>query len=291
MSQRASSEALTAARATLDRCTLTGERYIFEFLALLAGLKMVVRVQVENDMEYVCLADFAKLAGLSLAHSPTRMKVAWTNNLGDTFLTSVPWDDPEGTSYAAYLAHQRQDAEHAAHVESEGTAEEIGHLLGYPQCCCVAYERLENQEFWAQVLSEQSADAHYAPWANRYAYLLYSASLFPDYFPCSLGCGGTQSFAQRVYDLAQTTDLKGLADQTLALMRRPVILGPGFMLGVPLGLDAAQDIHTGPVLHEWVINSSQVLPAQQDIALAVTTGEESLQLADGSVARIIYFDR
>jgi hypothetical protein len=282
---------MAAAQAALDRCSHAGERYLFEVAALLAGLKKVVRVQMENDAEYAALSHFASLTGLYIAHSPTRMKVAWTNSLGDTFLTSVPWDDPEGTSYAAYLAQRSQDAAQAAEVESKGTAEEIGHLLGYSRCCCVAYERLENGEFWAPVLSEHSPAAHYAPWANRYAYLLYGASLFPDYFPCSLGCEGTQRLAQRVYDLAQATSLNDLADQYLALMRRPIILGHGFILGVPQGADAAQGRHPEPVLHEWISGSSQGLPDQEDVAKAVRSCEESLQLGNGVAARIIYFDR
>lgn len=291
MSQPVSSDALTAIRETVARCSHAGERYQLEFAALLTGLKKVVRVQVENDSEYEALGRFATMSKLTLAHSPTRMKVAWTNSLGDTFLTAVPWDDPDGTSYAAYLAQHQHEAAQAAIVESEGTAEEIGELLGYPSCCCIAYARLEDGEFWAPVLAEHSPGAHHAPWANRYAYLLYGASLFPDYFPCRLDCEGTAALAQRFYRMALTTELRETAEQYLALMRRPLIIGAGFLLGVPQGDDAASGRFPAPVLHEWQAGAGAVLPSQEIIDQAVRERLETMALSDGSRARILYFDR
>lgn len=291
MSQLVSSDMLAAIRETVNRCSHTGERYQLEFSALLAGLKKVVRVQVENDGEYEALCHFATLGELSIAHSPTRMKVAWTNSLGDTFLTAVPWDDPEGTSYAAYLAKHQHDADQAAIVESEGTAEEIGQLLGYPSCCCIAYARLEDGEFWAPVLAEHSPEAHHAPWANRYAYLLYGASLFPDYFPCSLDCKGTEILSQSFYRMALTTDLRKTADQYLALMRRPIIIGAGFLLGLAREDDAASVRFPSSVMHEWQAGASAALPAHEEIEQALRERRETLALLDGSQARIMYLDR
>lgn len=291
MSLPVSSDALAAIREAVTCCSHTGERYVLELAALLSGIKNVVRVQVEHDGEYAALKHLASATGLSLEHSPTRMKVAWTNNLGDTFLTSVPWDDPDGTSFAAYLAKHQEAAAQAASTEAEGTAEAIGALLGYPSCCCIAYARLENGEFWAPVLAEQSPGSHHAPWANRYAYLLYGASLFPDYFPCGLDCQGTAELSKRFYEMAQQSSLDSLADQYLALMRRPVIIGNGFLLGTPLADDAAASQFPDPVLHEWEPGASSGIPPHDLVRQALQEGRETLTLSDGTQARIFYFDR
>ena len=282
MSQFVFSEALLAANEVVEACSLAGERYLIEMAAMLADVKDVVRIQIENDKEYLVLENYSKQFGLALTHSPTRMKVAWTNDLGDTFLTTVPWDDPDGSSFAAYLGKNIGLVNSAALVESEGTAEEIGNLLGYPECCCRAYERLEQGEFWIPVLSERSFKYEYSPWANRYAYLLYGASLFPDYFPCSLSCKGTINLGKAYFDVIKETSFFELSVQFLDLMKRPVVVGDGYILGLTIKKDKASSKFPEPTLYEWIESSGTFLPAMDKVKASIESRAELLDLNNGN---------
>lgn len=291
MSPYASSEIKTAIQEIISKCSHIGERYIFEFLATIIGLKSVLRVQIADDHEYALLQKFSELVDLSITHSPTRMKVAWINSLGDTFLTSVPWSDPEGTSYASYLSKSLCNAKEAATLESNGTAEDIGELLGYPQCCCIAYEQLQTGEFWVPLLTQNSPDNHYSPLANRYAYLLYDASLFPDYFPCNLGCDGTQELSRKIILMSQDNGMADMALFHLDLMRRPVVIGDGFLAGFPVGIDTATTIFPNIVVYEWVQGSAIYLPDITELLHAFQKKTYALEMTNKSEARIIYFDQ
>jgi hypothetical protein len=276
MSPCASSEALSAAFQLISRCGHIEERYVFELLGAIAGAKAAVRLHLENLEEYAALEIFARRTGLSCAHATTRNKLLWTNSVGDSFFTAVDWNDPEGRAFAAYVARDRGVLEEAVEVEATGTAVDTGRVLGYPPCCCEAYARLEQGEYWVSALAAASPLNSYPFWGNKYAYLLHGASLFPDYFPCSLGCECTHRLARDLAQVGRSFGLNDLVTKYESLMREPILLADGA-------------IRSGNGACEWRIGALETI-SDADAAAAFDRHDHWVELLGGGSARIIHFE-
>jgi hypothetical protein len=277
MSLSASSKAVSAAFELISRCSHVEERYVFELLGAIARAKPVVRLHLENLEEYAALEVFARRTGLSCAHAKTRSKLVWSNTIGDSFFTTVDWNDPAGTAFAAYVAADHSALEAAVEVEAGGTALDSGRLLGYPHCCCEAYARLEQGEFWISALAAASPLISYPFWGNKYAYLLHGASLFPDYFPCSLGCEGTHRLGRILAEVARSFGLNDLVARYESLMRKPVLLADGA-------------IRSGCETYEWQGGAVSTLPEAEAAAAAISRHDSWIELPSGARVRILYFE-
>ena len=277
MSQSASSEVVAAAFELISCCTYVEERYVFELLAAVAGAKAVVRVHLENLEEYAALEAFARRTGLYCAHATTRNKLVWTNAIGDSFFTAVSWHDPEGAAFAAYVGRDRAVLQAAVEVEANGTALDSGRLLGYPLCCCEAYARLEEGEYWVTALAAASSQLSYPFWGNKYAYLLHGASLFPDYFPCSLGCEGTHRLGRIFAEVGCSFGLDELVARYESRMREPVLLANGA-------------IRSGGETYEWQSGGTDRLPDAQAAAAAFGRCDRWVEHPSGVSARVFYFE-
>lgn len=277
MSPSASSEAVAAAFELVSRCSHVEERYVLEVLGAVAGAKPLVRVHLENPTEYAALEAFARRTGLYCAHAATRNKLLWTNPLGDSFFTSVAWDDPDGASFVAFVAHDRVLLEEAIEVEACGTALDAGRLLGYPLCCCEAYAQLEEGEYWVTALATASPLISYPFWGNKYAYLLHGASLFPDYFPCNLGCEGTHHLARAFAEVGRSFGLSGLVASYELRMREPVVLG-------------RSAIRSGNEVYEWEAGGATSVPEAAAVAAALNRRDHWVETLGGAAARILYFE-
>lgn len=277
MSRSASSEAVTAAFELISRCVRVEERHIFELLGAVAGVKPVVRLHLENFKEYAAVEAFAGRTGLNCAHATTRSKLVWTNAIGDSFFTNVDWNDPEGASFGAYLARDGQVLQAAVEVEAGGTALDSGQLLGYPQCCCEAYARLEEGQYWVTALAAASPLSTYPFWGNRYAYLLHGASLFPDYFPCSLGCEGTHRLGRTLADVGRSFGLAEMVALYESRMREPVLLASGA-------------IRSGRETYEWQVGGAESLPDAGAVKATISRRDKWVETPGGADVRIFYFE-
>lgn len=219
------------AKELIENLSVIEDRHLLELLAVHSGLKKVMRIHIANDKEYKVLSHFCKRNALHLAHSQFRLKLSWTNEIGDQFYSDVPWEDESAEEFIAYLTKEDLDGlNRSVYIEREGSHEEAGRLYGYPDCCCENYKRISNGEEWVEVLSGNSGGTFFSPWANKLAYLVHGFTLFPDYFPCSYNCKATMELSKEYFQLGVMTGLENFVQMQLEFMRRVYLVGPEVVL-------------------------------------------------------------
>jgi hypothetical protein len=194
------------------------DRHLLELIAVYDGLKDVMRIHINFHNEYLALKSFGEKYNLIVNHTPFKLKVDWTNDIGDTFLKSVSWEDNTTEMFVAYISNNAKIINKALTIESDSTNLEAGLLYQYPNCCCINYDKISNGELWSTLLLDNSKGTFFSPWANKLSYLVYEFCLFPDYFPCSLDCNGTIQLSKEYYELALKYDLKSFAKLQLEYM-------------------------------------------------------------------------
>ena len=194
------------------------KRHFLEVLGVIDGIKNVMRIHINYFKEYEILLLFAKKHNLFLSHTPFKLKIDWTNEIGDTFLKSVPWEDDSSEMFVAYISKNPDTNKIAQTIEIDSTNLDAGLLYQYPSCCCINYDLISEGELWLNLLLKNSNGIKFSPWANKLSYLVYEFCLFPDYFPCSLNCQGTIKLSQSYYDLAVKYNLESFAKQQLDYM-------------------------------------------------------------------------
>lgn len=197
------------------------ERHFLEFVAVLKGVKEVMRIHINKNEEYELLEKFCIKNSLLIGHSDFKLKVDWVNEIGDTFLKDVPWEDDSTEMFVAYITKTSQDAlSRALTIEISGEHLDAGKLYGYPECCCINYEKISTGEFWINSLLENSKGLFFKPWNNKLAYLVHNYAIFPDYFPCSFTCEGTEKLSKQYYNLGLENDLKDFVEMQIDFMSR-----------------------------------------------------------------------
>lgn len=210
------------------------ERHLLELLAVHAGLKNVMRIHIANNTEYEILSKYCERNGLLLAHSDFRLKLSWTNEIGDSFYTDVPWEDDSVEEFIAYITKEDlAGLNRAIRIEIEGNHADAGKLYGYPDCCCSNYESIANGQEWVSVLSQTSQGTIFSPWANKLAYLVHEFTLFPDYFPCSYSCKKTQALSQQYFQLGKISGLTEFVEMQLSFMSRPYLVASEGIFSFP----------------------------------------------------------
>jgi len=187
------------------------KRHFLEVLGVIDGIKNVMRIHINLYKEYEILLIFAKKHNLFLCHTPYKLKVDWTNEIGDTFLKSVPWEDDTSEMFVAYISKNPDTNKIAQTIEIDSTNLEAGLLYQYPNCCCINYDLISKGELWLDLLLKNSSGIKFSPWANKLSYLVYEFCLFPDYFPCSFNCQGTIKLSESYYNLAVKYNLESFA--------------------------------------------------------------------------------
>ena len=193
-------------------------RHLLEVLAVIDGIKNVMRIHINSYQEYDKLKIFANKFNLFVSHTPFKLKVDWTNDIGDTFLKSIPWEDNTSEMFVAYISKFNDKIKIAQTIEVDSSNLEAGLLYQYPSCCCINYDLISEGELWLNLLLENSIGIKFSPWANKLSYLVHEYCLFPDYFPCSLNCQGTIKLSQTYYDLAVKYNIEKFAKQQLDYM-------------------------------------------------------------------------
>jgi hypothetical protein len=202
------------------------ERHILEFLLLLDREKAVVRVPLVGESEWAQMLDFCSFLGLACVGSQQKTVIDFVNGLGEEFVTWAELDDPRDGSRVAYCAWSHSEATAVEEAERNGDNVTVGRFLGYPRCCVDAYETLSDDGAWVERLLH-GAPGTALPWeANKLAYALHGASLFPDYFPCSLTCAGTIDLTRRATSALTRHGLSDLVQHHARLMQSPIVVLP-----------------------------------------------------------------
>jgi hypothetical protein len=202
------------------------ERNLLELLGAVEGLKAVVRLPLADE-DWPVLCHYCAKLGLCVTCSRFKLATVRTTPLGDRFTTNVPWDDPRGDGFVAYVARTLTEAQEAEALDSVGDSAELGRLYQYPRCCLLGYAEIEAGAYWADLLVQRSSSSRQSLFANKLAYLFDGASLFPDYFPCSLSCPETRELGKTYDALLREYGLGELADSLHERLGRPVLFGEG----------------------------------------------------------------
>jgi len=206
-------------RELIKQLSAIEDRHLLEFLAVDSGLKDIMRIHIANDNEYDILSQYCLLNNFHLTHSSFKLKLEWSNEIGDKFYSYTEWNDPNAKEYIAYFTKNKFDSlKLAESIEIEGSHIDAGLLYGYPKCCCVNYEAISNGKEWVNVIDENSKGVYFSPFSNKLAYLVHGYTLFPDYFPCAYDCKYTSDLSKKYYDLGEMYNLVNLVDKILNLM-------------------------------------------------------------------------
>jgi hypothetical protein len=220
-----SNNLIEESKELIQSLSVIEERHLLELLAVHSGLKNVMRIHIANDNEYQILSKYCERNSMHLSHSEFRMKMSWTNDLGDQFYSDVPWEDESAEEFIAYLTKQDLPSLNlAVRIEIEGSHADAGKLYGYPDCCCDNYDAIANGQEWVEVLSQTSQGTFFSPWSNKLAYLVHGFTLFPDYFPCSYACKPTQALSKQYFELGAASGLLDFVEMQLALMSQTYLV-------------------------------------------------------------------
>jgi len=226
------------------------ERHLLEFLLLLDGRKSVVRIPVCNTDEWKNLKSMCEVHHLRIIGSAKKTVIDFVNALGEEYVSWVDLDDPRDGGQVAYIAHNELQASKAECAERNGDPFSLGKLLGYPDCCVRAYSRMANDGIWLERLLPSPGSGP-LPWeANKLAYALYDASLFPDYFPCSLDCPGTTELARQAAISLGRHGLGEVAQRHARLMQAPVAVFPDRVVGLEPEYALTNSLHDLAALAE-----------------------------------------
>jgi len=203
-------------------------RNIIETLAVIDGKKPVMRLVVDDaayDLIVPCLESF----DLKIARSDFRQKPAFTTNLGDTYTELTESNDPKGGDFSLMVALDSNLASHAMRIEDyQEDPGALGKILGYPDCCTVSYERINEDTDWLMVfLSNTPFQKTYSYRANRIAYLFDEKSLFFDYFPCSLTCKKTAEITSIISLMLRKYGMNDFLEDVTEAMKVPVLISDG----------------------------------------------------------------
>lgn len=214
--------------ALRDRIRFFSDRNVLELVGVLEGVKTVVRIPV-TSAEWQLLRDACERLGLIVGHANFKLAVVRTTRVGDTFTTNVQWDDPRGREFLAYVAKSRETVQQALETEvTSGSDGCMGRLYQYPECCIQAYAEIVQGLPWVEALLRRANGSWQSRGANKLAYLFDGASLFPDYFPCSLSCAATAELSQVYRSLLSEYGMADYAESLWERMGRPVLVGEGF---------------------------------------------------------------
>lgn len=197
------------------------DRHLLELLAVHSGFKSVMRIHITYQEEYDYLKKYCSKHGMHVGHSTFRLKLAWRNDIGDSFFENVSWSDETAEQFVAYISKNNlTDLNKALNIEVEGSHLDSGRLYGYPDCCCLGYEKISEGTPWVACLLNSSQGVFFSPWANKLSYLVHDFVLFPDYFPCSLDCKGTAMLARQYFEIGKQNGLGAHVEMQLDYMSR-----------------------------------------------------------------------
>lgn len=214
---------LSAATHIIRAVRTASPTHLLELLRLRTGDKRAVRLVID-DVEYARVSAYGAHAGLSVVRASIRLKEMTIASTGDTYMTAVDWEDPEGRLFPVFLGEEAAAAACAAAESEQMASEQLGLLLGVPGCCAANYPLIQAGEAWlslwlAGVTGEEVFDAR----ANHLASYVSGCGLSGEYLPCHITCEETIRRSHEGRNAALWFGLTELVDDVAAYMRRPVL--------------------------------------------------------------------
>jgi hypothetical protein len=207
------------------------ERHVFEIAAAVLGAKPVVRVVVPIEHIEGCSGRLRAL-GLHVALPTRALAIDQETSLGDRYCRHVPLTDPAAVEVALLASLNIELAEKGRYIDENGSVRQTGELYGYPTCCILQYEKIEENPDWVRslLLDHIRRGGRPPSVSNKLAYLFSGNSFLPDYFPCSLHCRPSEALARRMRAAALTAGLSRLVSDTEREVCRPIIAYAGSLL-------------------------------------------------------------
>lgn len=276
--------ALQAGMELVNRARHATSTHLIEILRTWMGTKPAVRLLVEDD-ELITLKECARDLGLTVHPARVRIREMYTEDSGDVFCCSVPWDDPGGGAFAAFLGPD-ETARLLADAESENTASvDIGCALGIPKCCTEAYRQVQAGRSWLDAWTFQAElyELH-DPWSNHLASYLAGWSPAGEYLPCRPGCSETAALARLGDRTAQAFGLGDLRHRWREACARVVVVVDRSILFLP-----QPEVHDDPTGETAVGNIVTHGPVPVDLSRALLQGTTAR--IRGSMMEVFSHDR
>lgn len=230
MTQSLERLSLTSLRARLPSFS---DRNIVEMVALLQRRKHVVRL-VLNDWEWLILREALPDLGLLGSAAEFKLRVRVSTSLGDRFTVAVSWSNHPDDAVLVYLAENMAAIERALKLEETPEAPELGHYLGYPECCTAGYGEIVAGRLWVDKVLDIQTYSGLSLYANKLGYLFRgSPSFLPDFYPCSLACPDSARLGQANCRGLYAFGMHELADSMKEKLLRPIVHMPGLLAQLP----------------------------------------------------------
>jgi hypothetical protein len=189
-----------------------------DLLMVATGHKDAMRANV-NSQTWPQVRDFVGRHNLAIAWREKCVlnvldhgKGGWSNLLADH-------DHPSGRKreMLVYIARENRHAQNALAADENDDAA-FGALLGYPECCRAAFERmfpvsLQHQGDLVPLVADQTPMPQPWPFFLNIAARYFNKSLI-SFYPCSFGCEAALSIARQAYALLKHVSPEGAADFT-----------------------------------------------------------------------------
>lgn len=165
-----------------------------EIVFLLEGTKEVVR-QGFYEHELPLVEQFCQEKMLFLVKSP--FKVVLDDQQYSNSGKLVPTDNPQGM-YWAYISKDEKKVLLASYYETTKNHQELGRLLGYPECCI---------QFFRQNFSDQNPNPE-IPSTNPGTNISLRDQdvVLISHFPCSADCQGSIAIGQKNVEIVRRYD-------------------------------------------------------------------------------------
>jgi len=164
-----------------------------EILFLLHDLKAVVR-QGFSEQELPAIVDFCKKNNLFLVKSRFKVLFADQEKFSNKGLRVTETDQRQGMLFV-YISKDERKALLAAYAEQINDHQQLGKLLGYPQCCV---------DFFCKNFSESNPNPIHLP-TDIYTDLTKREldAVLISHFPCSSECQKSIVIGKRNLELLQ----------------------------------------------------------------------------------------
>lgn len=205
--------------------------HFVELLKLYLEYKNVVRIVVTLN-EYSEINRISKDQAIFIERSNKKFASKFINDLGDSFVTTVDWNDHLGETFAIFVSFDCSLAKLNADYESNNYSfNELGRLLQIPECCIDEYSRVIEGEDWLKIwLGVAENFSFHNHKANHLSSYISGCSLHGDYLPCSISCKLSIEKANDGIKTLKFFELFGLLEKAINYSKFPLIAIDNYIL-------------------------------------------------------------
>jgi hypothetical protein len=198
---------------------------LIELVGVMQNIKPVARFIVDPAKNKK-LTQLGHSLGLLTSNSEFYVHEKRMSNSGDIFVQHLKWPNQRSVKLIIYLATPQYHSKikHLKDTEnSHPSSQQVGLLLGYPQCCVREYSTIEHGMNWIIKLASTYVKHRPAyPACNRFLTVWTRTGMVPDYFPCSLYCEETNKMARLYMAALSDSGFDQLAQEILYMSCLPI---------------------------------------------------------------------